>query len=77
MSEDQKAEIRKKADNLDVYTFYEEGTYVDRIDTVDNWCIARITSVNREHDTFDLTFDGWSDKYDQRVCPLTSGREVH
>ena len=40
MSEDQKAEIRKKSDNLDVYTFYEEGTYIDRIDTVDNWCIA-------------------------------------
>lgn len=41
---------------------YEEGRYIDALDSVNTWCLAEVVSVDQR--TLNIHFDGWSSKWD-------------
>ena len=56
---DKKLEQLKKYNSMD---YYEEGRYIDALDSVNSWCLAEITSITNR--TLTIHFDGWSNKWD-------------
>jgi len=56
---DKKIDLLKKYNPLEQY---QEGRYIDALDTVSSWCLAEIIEV--DHKTLSLHFDGWSTKWD-------------
>jgi hypothetical protein len=50
---------------------YETGDFLDVMDTVNKWCVARVTEVKGKD--LCVHFEGWSDKYDE-VIPADSKR---
>lgn len=63
---EKKLEVLKKYYPID---FYEEGRFIDGLDTVNNWCVATISQIEGKKIT--IHFDGWSNKWDATV-PLNS-----
>ena len=39
--------------------------YVDAKDSVNNWCVARITDHDIQNYKITIHFDGWSSRYDE------------
>ena len=40
---------------------FKIGSFIDAKDSVNNWCVARITNLSENKVT--LNFDGWSNKW--------------
>ena len=41
---------------------YDEGFFIDSLDTMNTWCIGRVISINKEAKIVKVRYDGWSDK---------------
>ena len=59
LSLDKKLELAKK---INYYDQYEQGRFIDAMDTVNQWCLAEIVQVDQR--TLTIHFDGWSSKWD-------------
>jgi hypothetical protein len=42
--------------------YYLEGKYIDGVDTVTQWCLAQVVTL--EGNTISIHFDGWSNRWD-------------
>lgn len=66
-------DVQRDADNYDYIKDLIEGSFVDAEDTVKNWCVAQVKSINEEAEEINVHYDGWSVKYDDDL-PYTSNK---
>ena len=58
---------------------YEIGRFIDSKDTMNQWCVALVTSFDPERKQVSVRYDGWSEKWDatfsvssSKVAPFRS-----
>ena len=56
---DKKLELAKKINWQDIY---EQGKFLDAMDSVSQWCLAECTLIEQRN--VSIHFDGWSSKWD-------------
>lgn len=53
-----------------------KGQYVDVLDEAKTWCIAIVVDVI-DSEFVKITYDGWSEKYDEKVSIKRSSKITH
>ena len=56
---ERKLDVLKK---LNYYDLYQQGKYIDAMDTVNQWCLGEIVTMDNR--MLNIHFDGWSTKWD-------------
>lgn len=66
-------DVQRRSDDYDYILDLKEGSFVDAEDTVKNWCVAQVKSIDEDNSEINVHYDGWSVKYDDDL-PYTSNK---
>ena len=63
---------------------YDEGCFIDSLDTMNTWCIGKIVSINKQLKWVTVRYDGWSEKWNlscsfisNRIAPFRKKSELY
>jgi len=59
------AQGEKKPQNISFEISDLLDVYVDAKDSVNNWCVAKITDLDLANNRISIHFEGWSARYDE------------
>ena len=48
------------------------GSFIDAKDHVNNWCVAKVLSIDSSSGIVEVNFDGWSGKNNEQFGVLSS-----